>query len=71
MICIEKETQKIVNLLHDYDNESSKFAPRKWYIINDENNGQYRRGNENHKPLNLREKLLNQIFVITQMDIFL
>ena len=28
------ETQKIVNLLNDSDNES-----RKWYIINDQNNG--------------------------------
>ena len=34
------ETQKIVNLLSDLDNESSRFATRKWYIINDQNNGQ-------------------------------
>ena len=34
------ETQKIVNLLNDSENESSKFATRKWYIINDQNNGQ-------------------------------
>ena len=41
------ETQKIVSLLNDSENESSKFATRKWYIINDQNNGQYGRGNEN------------------------
>ena len=41
------ETQKIANLLNDSDNESSKFAPRKWYIINDQNNGQYGEENEN------------------------
>ena len=41
------ETQKIINLLNDSNNESSKFATRKWYIINDQNNGQYGRGNEN------------------------
>ena len=35
------ETQKIVNLLNESDNESSRFATRKWYIINDQNNGQY------------------------------
>ena len=29
------ETQKIVNLLNGSDDESSKFATRKWYIIND------------------------------------
>ena len=34
------ETQKIANLLNDSDNESPKFATRKWYIINDQNNGQ-------------------------------
>ena len=47
MICIKIETQKIVNLLNNSDNESSRFATRKWYIINDQNNGQYGRGNEN------------------------
>ena len=41
------ETQKIVNLLNDSDNESSKFETIKWYIINDQNNGQYGEGNEN------------------------
>ena len=40
------ETQKIVNLLNDSENKSFKFATRKWYIINDQNNGQYGRGNE-------------------------
>ena len=33
------ETQKIVNLLSDSDNESLKFATRKRYIFNDQNNG--------------------------------
>ena len=46
MICIKVETQKNGNLLNDSDNESSKFAIRKWYIINDQNNEQYGRGNE-------------------------
>ena len=31
LICIKMETQKIVNLLNDSDNESSKFATRKRY----------------------------------------
>ena len=39
LICIKMETQKIVNLLNGSDNESSKFATRKWYIINNQNNG--------------------------------
>ena len=37
------ETQNVVNLLSDSDNESSKFATRKRYIINDQDNGQYGR----------------------------
>ena len=41
------ETQKIVNLLNESDYESTKFAIIKWYVINDQNNGQYGRGNEN------------------------
>ena len=45
------ETQKTVNLLNGSDNESSKFATRKWYIINEHNNGQYGRGNENDSTI--------------------
>ena len=52
------ETQKIVNLLDDSDNESSKFATRKWYIINDQNNGQYGRGNENDSTIKFETKVI-------------
>ena len=52
------ETQKIVNLLNDSDNESSKFATRKWYIINDQNNGQYGRGNENDSTIKFETKVI-------------
>ena len=38
---------KIVNLLGGADNESLKFATRKWYVINDQNNTNYGKGNEN------------------------
>ena len=53
------ETQTIVNLLNDYDNESSKFATRKWYIINDHNNGQCGRGNENDSTIKFETKVIN------------
>ena len=52
------ETQKIVNLLSSSDNESSKFATRKWYIINDQNNGQYGRGNENDSTIKFETKVI-------------
>ena len=31
------ETQKTVNLLSDTNNENSKFAMKKWYIIDSKN----------------------------------
>ena len=40
------ETQKIVNLLNGSDNESSKFAIKKWYIIDSESKGNYLLDNE-------------------------
>ena len=52
------ETQKIVKLLNDCENESSKFATRKWYIINDQNNGQYGRGNENDSSIKFDTKVI-------------
>ena len=35
------ETQKIVNLLHGSDNDNSKFAAKKWYIIDIESKDNY------------------------------
>ena len=55
---MKMETQKIINLLNDSDNESSKFAIRKWYIINDQNNGQYGRGNENDATIKFETKVI-------------
>ena len=39
------ETHKIVNLLNDSENEYSKFATRKWYVIDSESKGVYSREN--------------------------
>ena len=35
------ETQNIVNLLNSSDNENSKFATKKWCIIDSEVSGAY------------------------------
>ena len=40
------ETQKIVNLLNGSDNENSKFATKKWYVIDSESKGNYSDENE-------------------------
>ena len=56
------ETQKILNLLSESDNESSKFATRKWYIINEQNNGQYGRENENDSTIKFETKVIKPNF---------
>ena len=35
------ETQKIANLLHSIENEYSKFATKKWYVIDRESKLSY------------------------------
>ena len=57
------EYQKNVNLLNDPDNESSmelysKLATRRWYIINDQNNGEYGRGIENDSSIKFETKVI-------------
>ena len=52
------ETQKIVNLLNDSENLNSKFATRKWYIINDQNNGQYGMGNDTVSTIKFETKFI-------------
>ena len=65
------DTQKILNLLGNVDNESSKVTTRKWYVINDQNNTVYDKGMKTVELLNLKPGSLNQISVIIQTHIFL
>ena len=44
--CVKMKTQKIVNLLGNADSESSKFATRKWYVINVQIYTEYGEGSE-------------------------
>ena len=60
-------TQKIINLLNDSSNEESKFATKKWYVINSQTaKGKYKQGN----IINLKQVLLNQVFVNILMHLF-
>ena len=52
------ESQKIVDLLNGPKNKSSKFATRKWYIINDQNNIQYGIGGENDSTIKFETKVI-------------
>ena len=46
------KTQKIVNLLNDSNNKNSKFATKKWYIIDNESKGNY----SHHNPIKFLTK---------------
>ena len=46
------ETQKNLNLLNGSDNENSKFAIKKWYVIDSESEGNY----SHHDPIKFSTK---------------
>ena len=46
------ETQKIATLLNSSDNENSKFATKKWYVIDSEWKGKY----SHHDPIQFLTK---------------
>ena len=50
------ESEKIVYLLNDTDNESSKFAARKLYVIDD--NREFGEGNENYSSIKLETNVI-------------
>ena len=52
------EMQKISKLLGNTDNESWKFATRKWYVINDQNNTDYGDGDENSTTTKSETKVI-------------
>ena len=58
LLHIIMETQKIADWLGDADNESSKFATRKWYVINDQSNTNYGEGNENDTTIKFQTKVI-------------
>ena len=60
------ETQKIINLLNDSSNEDSKFVTKKWFSWP----VKHQKVNTSKVMLNLKQKLLNQVFVIILMHLF-
>ena len=52
------ETQKIVNSLGDANIESSNFATRKWYVINDQNNTDFVERNEDNTTIKFETKVV-------------
>ena len=60
------ETQKIVNLLNGSDNNNSRFATKKWHIIDNESKGNYSKDEE----IKFLTRSLSQVFVIILMHMF-
>ena len=52
------EAQKVPNLLGDADNESSKVATWKWYVINDQNNTDCSEGNGDSTTVKFETKVI-------------
>ena len=52
------EAQKIINLLEESDDDDLKFQTRKWNIINDQNNGQYGKGDENDSTIKFNTEVI-------------
>ena len=52
------ETKEIANLLGEADSESSKFATRKWYGINDQNNTDYGLESEDGTTVKFETKVI-------------
>ena len=61
------EYQIIANLIDDTSNQPSKFRTRNWVEINDESRGAY---NVNSQ-IKFKTTMLNLVYVITVMHIFL
>ena len=60
------ETQKIINLLNNTENEYSKFAAKKSYIIDSESKSNYSHQN----PIRFLTNSLESLFVIILTHIF-
>ena len=52
------KTQKILILLGDVNNKCSKFATKKWYVINDKKNADYGEGNEDRTTIKFETKVI-------------
>ena len=58
------ETQKILNLLGENDDDDySQFQTKKWYLMNDQNNGQYGLGNQNDSTIKFSTETINPFLV--------
>ena len=60
-------TQKIINLLNDSNNEASKFATKKWYVIDSQpTKGKYKQGD----TIKFEKETIKSSLMIILMHLF-
>ena len=64
------ESQKIINLLDHKDEDDLRFEKRKWYIVNDHNNGIYSQGDDVRFVVKFDTEIIRPFCVIILMLIF-
>ena len=57
------ESQKIINLLEHKDEADPRFETRKWYIVNDHNNGNYDHGDDVRSIVKFDTEIVRLFFV--------
>ena len=61
--CLKMEPQKIISLFDHKDDDDPRFETKKWYIINDQNNGQYGQVDENDSTLKFSTDVVKPFLV--------
>ena len=61
---------KIINLLDHKDEDGPKFQTKKWHIVNDQNNGQYDKGDTNNSTIKFSTEILKS-FICDYSDAYL
>ena len=57
------DSQKIINLLEQRHDDDLKFQIKQWYIINDQNNGQYGKGYRNDSTIKFGTEIVKSFLV--------
>ena len=69
-VSYKMETQKIINLLNDSSNEESKFATKKWYVIDRKTaKGKQKQGNTIKFETETIKSSLCDAFMLVTVDI--
>ena len=64
------ESQKIKNLLDHKENTYPKYQTKRWYIINDQNNGHYGEGDNNDDTVKIDFEVV-KLFLCTYADAYI